>query len=390
MKSWKKYLWMLLYAANSLSVYAQTDNSALSDYVGFYKKYLHEDNRGGHCAMYPSCSRYGLMVFEDCYFPRAMVYTADRMIRCGHDFDSYDLTLNEGKLLLLDLPPYIETPRELIYDEKSHYAYTDWEAEPDSTLLFINHLINKQMFREALMEIEKVQFHDGSLSIQLFINKLICYQGLGEMENAIYDYEVRFPTIIKSAPQVKFKMLDIFLAVDNFDMAQTLIEGISDTVCSVLPQKYAWQGIVSAYREKWDKADKYFHLLAMQSPDVLRDRENLRLIKEANEFKKKKGWLASSLSIIPGLGYIYTKRPKSALTAFVMNSLLGYAVYSSIKHENYGVAALLGVFNLSFYIGNISGSGRSALKYNQRTLQKIKSSLHQNNKLIKLKGSDYE
>lgn len=332
--------------------------------------------------MYPSCSRYGLMVFEDCYFPCAMVHMADRMIRCGHDFDSYNLTLNEGRLLLLDFPPYMAFPRHFVYDEKPHYAYTDWAIEPDSALLFINHLINRQMFQEALGEIEKIQFYTCSLSPQLFINKLICYQGLGQTENAIFDYEVRFPATVKTAPRVKFEMSDILLSVGNIDMAQTLIEEISDTISSVLLQKHAWQGVLSAYREKWDEADKYFRLLTTQAPDSLRDRENLRMIEEALTFKKKKAWLATSLSIVPGLGYIYTKRPKSALTAFVMNSLLGYAVYTSIKRENYGVAALLGIFNLSFYIGNISGSKRSASQYNQRKLQKIQSTLHQNNKAI--------
>jgi len=100
-----------------------------------------------------------------------------------------------------------------------------------------------------------------------------------------------------------------------------------------------------------------------------RDRENFQLIQEAVSLKRKKPWLASALSLIPGLGYVYTRRPKSALTAFVMNSLLGYAVFTSIRQRNYGTAALLGVFNLSFYIGNISGSNRSASQYNQRKLR---------------------
>ena len=33
-----------------------------------------------------------------------MMYMADRLIRCGHDFNCYDLTLNKGQLLLLDFP----------------------------------------------------------------------------------------------------------------------------------------------------------------------------------------------------------------------------------------------------------------------------------------------
>ena len=39
------------------------DDSALDDYVRIYRKYLHRDSADGGCAMYPSCSQYGLMVF---------------------------------------------------------------------------------------------------------------------------------------------------------------------------------------------------------------------------------------------------------------------------------------------------------------------------------------
>ena len=60
----------------------------------------------------------------------------------------------------------------------------------------------------------------------------------------------------------------------------------------------------------------------------------------------------------------YTKHKGSALTAFIVNSLLGYATYTSIKSENYGMAGVCGFLSLSFYIGNINGAGRSATRYN--------------------------
>lgn len=239
------------------------------------------------------------------------------------------------------------------------------------------------MYQEALIEIEKTQFQKRSLTTQLFTNKLICYKGLGQVENAIFDYEVRFPESIKNSPKIKFEMLDILLAVENYDMARKLLAEIPDNnINSIISQKYAWQGIFSAYQENWNEASKYFNLLASSNTEPKRDKENFQLIQEATTFKKKKPWVAASLSLIPGLGYIYTQRPKSSLTSFVINSLLGYAVFTSIKQKNYGTAALLGVFNLSFYIGNISGSKRSASQYNQRKIQKIQSTLYQNNKSI--------
>ena len=362
---------------------AQEEDSALSDYVRFYQKFLHREPGNGNCAMYPSCSRYGLMVFKDCCFPKAMMLVADRMIRCGHDFDAYDLTLQDGRLSLLDLPPYVGDTKEYVYRNRDYYAYTDWAAAPDSSLLFVNRLINDQMYGEALLEIERLIFRRRSMTGQLFVNKLICYKGLGLPEEAIYDYEMRFPAWAKRRPDVKFEMVDILLSVENYKMARELLAEIPDTSESVVKaRKYAWQGLLSAKEEKWDEAAEAFGGLARVAPNAERDARNLQLLGDVSASPRKKRGVAAALSVVPGLGYIYTKRPKSALTAFAMNALLGYAVYTSIKKENYGAAALFGVFNLSFYVGNISGAGRSARQHNQRELEKIQSALYKNNQFI--------
>ena len=131
---------------------AQEEDSALSDYVRFYRRFLDRGPGEGGCAMYPSCSRYGLMVFRDCYFPRAMMLMADRMIRCGHDFEAYRLTLQGGRLFMLDLPPYAKGTEGYVYDGREYYAYADGGTRADSTLLFVNSLINRKMYREALLE----------------------------------------------------------------------------------------------------------------------------------------------------------------------------------------------------------------------------------------------
>lgn len=58
---------------------------------------------------------------------------------------------------------------------------------------------------------------------------------------------------------------------------------------------------------------------------------NLNILREMKEQKRKSPSLARVLSIVPGGGYLYTNHKGSALTAFVINSLLGYATYTSIK-----------------------------------------------------------
>lgn len=373
---------LLIFIQLSFVVANAQEDSALADYVRLYQKYLHRDPGDGGCAMYPSCSRYGLMVFEDCYFPRAMMYMADRMIRCGHDFDCYDLTVQDGQVRMLDLPPYLPVPKHYVYTPTEYYAYTDWKEKQDTALLFINKLINMHRYREALFEIERMQYVRFSVPVQLFVNKLICYKGLGWEEEAIYDYEMHFPLFAKQAPDVAFEMTDLLFQMGNYMMAQLLLGEVIVDDNLVNARKSAWKGILFACEGNWNAANHAFDLLAQYVPDVSRDKKNIDLIQEAMNFRRKKPWLSASLSVVPGLGYLYTGRPKSALTSLVMNALLGYGVYTCIKKENYGVAALLGVFNLSFYIGNISGAKRSAQRYNQQKLESIQSALYKNNQFI--------
>ena len=109
---------------------------------------------------------------------------------------------------------------------------------------------------------------------------------------------------------------------------------------------------------------------------------NLKILRDIKEQKKKSPSLARILSIIPGGGYLYTNHKGSALTAFVINSLLGYATYTSVKSKNYGVAGVCGFLGLSFYIGNINGAGRSAIRYNERQYNAYIRRLESNNHIF--------
>ena len=88
--------------------------------------------------------------------------------------------------------------------------------------------------------------------------------------------------------------------------------------------------------------------------------------------------MAGTLAIIPGLGYLYSGHKSSAITSVIVNGLLCYALYSNIKVENYGMAALVGVFSFSFYIGNISGSIKSSKRYNEARTRKIINQIKSN------------
>jgi tetratricopeptide (TPR) repeat protein len=75
---------------------------------------------------------------------------------------------------------------------------------------------------------------------------------------------------------------------------------------------------------------------------------------------------AGALSIIPGLGQLYTERNQDALVAFLINGGLIWAAIEAFDNELYALGTLITVVEVGFYAGNIYGAVGGAHKYNER------------------------
>ena len=133
--------------------------------------------------------------------------------------------------------------------------------------------------------------------------------------------------------------------------------------------KYILQGITQSHMGEYANAIQSFEQAAQYNAFTYE--RNIELLHQLSGQRVKSPTIAKFLSIIPGLGYLYSGHKGSAFTALLVNGALGYATYTSIKSQNYGVAALCGLFTMSFYLGNINGSGRSATRYNESMKRKI-------------------
>ena len=87
-----KYSLIILFLWSASQAWAQSDRgSATEEYIGFYQKFL-SNQKNSRCAMYPSCSSYGKMVFKERPFLEAITLLTDRIMRCSHERDLYDIT----------------------------------------------------------------------------------------------------------------------------------------------------------------------------------------------------------------------------------------------------------------------------------------------------------
>lgn len=368
----------LSYFANSNSKIQTSTN----DYISIYQKYI-SGIRGQECPMYPSCSNFGLKTFSEKKFVYAFILTSDRLLRCGHEPNKYDLTIRPNGFKNIDYPAYQAAPNELYYTKNAYFFSFSDKISDDSTLTFIKKLINNHYYREALLEIMRVEYKYPIFNIELFTNKIICFKALGEYENAIFDYETKCPTQYKNYSELVFQIALIEYKLKNFSLAlqknQTALELCNDEYCK--SKIILLEGVLYANKYEWKKSmQSYLTLSQLSSYKELAD-INYKLAENGTQLKFKNPRLASIISIIPGAGYAYAGHKQTAISAFLVNGLLAYATYTSFKNKNYGIGLLTGVFNLSFYIGNIYGAVKSAKRYNEQQQKSIINKLEFNSNL---------
>jgi hypothetical protein len=139
-------------------------------------------------------------------------------------------------------------------------------------------------------------------------------------------------------------------------------------------------GYSYASQKKWIESLTTFQSVSISSPFYAFSNNCVEIINKRLKLNYKKPGLAGILSVIPGLGYIYSGHSQTAISSLMVNSLLAYATVSNINNKNYGMASLTGLFSFSFYIGNITGSVKSAKRYNNNldinTLNKLKLNIY--------------
>jgi tetratricopeptide (TPR) repeat protein len=131
----------------------------------------------------------------------------------------------------------------------------------------------------------------------------------------------------------------------------------------------------------FDAARDYFNRIGPQNKTrYVIDRLFKELAKEPL-LEKKSPLVAGTLSLVPGLGYLYCDRPRDALVSFLVNGAMIYATYAAIDNGNTALGAILAFVELGFYSANIYGSTTSAHKFNRRTKQDFIETLKRNTRL---------
>ena len=76
-------------------------------------------------------------------------------------------------------------------------------------------------------------------------------------------------------------------------------------------------------------------------------------------------------AVLPGAGYAYADRPQTAVAAFAVNALFLGGTYSAVHAGQPGVAGVVALFELGWYMGAVYGSAQAADHENHRRLASL-------------------
>jgi len=330
--------------------------------------------------MHPSCSNFALATFKEKNFAGSMALSADRLMRCAHDHKNYSLVVVEKGIKMADLPNGQRISEDFLLASNNTVMPFGDRLRDDDDLSFIKWLISNGYYSEAILEINRQFYIERKISPELLNNLLIALSALGRYEDALFEYNKRVgEKSVISNHELEFRVALIHSNLENRDLSDSYLDLIiADKTSSenTLIRSLSLKSVNRAMVYEWDKVIAINEDLLTYELFQKQAAINLSLALDAKEIKEKKPFTAGALSaLIPGLGYAYSGHFQTGISALVVNGLLAFATYSSLRTENYGLAALTGIFNLTFYLGNVSGSAKSAKRYNESRKKTIGQSI---------------
>jgi len=124
--------------------------------------------------------------------------------------------------------------------------------------------------------------------------------------------------------------------------------------------------IATAHLGDWSSARERFDLLADSNDIGGLARWNEGVAASLLATERKSPGLAAGLAVVPGMGYLYVGHKQSAVSAFLINSLLIGSAISAYRNSMWELGGILTFFGAGWYGGNIYGSYFSAIRYNER------------------------
>jgi tetratricopeptide (TPR) repeat protein len=203
----------------------------------------------------------------------------------------------------------------------------------------------------------------------------LCYEQGGRFPEAIETYR-RVASRYTDDPvgrEALYRVGEASYRAERFEEARTAMERF---VAARPQDPWRWK---ARYRGAWASLHGHAFVVARDEFSSLASEENpyrepaqqmSEGIKEIRGLPYRSPALAGLLSgLLPGSGHLYAGAPKDGLLAFLVNGALIAASVGAWDQQVYGVAGVVSVVALTFYLGNIYGAVNSAHLANHERLE---------------------
>lgn len=361
-------IFLIITIRGSGQLVSSTEHTSSSeDYFNFYQKNI-SDLRGASCPMYPSCANYTLETIKEAGLVKGIINGSDRLLRCGHEHKYYNLTLQEKGFRLLDLP--LEGSDLTLRFKTNKPIFSSYISNSDSVINEITLLVNAGYISEAIILINRYKAVNKLSNPDIVELEFVCLNVKKEYEKVMYLFDLLDSTLQNKPSILKQYYISCF-SLENFNAIikqsrNSIAISSSDPVAGKQLNKYPFVSLLK--KENIDEAEVFSKTNLEEN-----DRTNaLNTISLLRNIKQKSPEFATALSIIiPGAGYVYAGHFTTGLSALIINSLIGYASYTSFKSGNSGIGVLTGIVGLGFYIGNIQGTSKSIKRERDYNKNKI-------------------
>lgn len=327
------------------------------------------------CQFTPSCSQYGKQAIGHYGFTYGIVKACDRLIRCSSGRASQDdYKYKNGKFIDIPYESHGRGADEIINDTT--------EAKPilslskiDNSLKLPYYLFAEEDYQNSMLELKKILINSGNDTLS---NKLLILIGLNYL---MLDEPVKALNYIG-----KLKAGNDIKSDKNAFIMQYLISDMNDTHLMSLNLCEKYKG-TSFPGDTFALFETYTHVRAEEysAADSIINIAYCSKLLTDNEFKKTSDLISSHMvsgskspfltglmsTVFPGAGYLYCGRYKEAASAFIINGLFAWGIYSLFENKNYGSGILLSMVTVPFYLGNIVGAVNSAHEINSREKELI-------------------
>lgn len=330
--------------------------------------------------MHPHCSLYGMQAFRHFDPLTAIMRTADRLHRCGHDLEHYAPLLVDGNLRFYDPHPELvereSTGRETesgSNDQADSPIETAGHAESwteESSLGFSRTLLQHRNYDLAILEFRRFLFlfPDSDESAR-------AYQGLFRARLAMEDHlgalhvaqEAAAALSDRSdAPITWYYNLGVaYYYLENYPRAisewRRSTAGPDEILTARSPMLI---GLAQVSEFDWEEAAGQFGRVSGDNPYAPYAERCRELAIQGMRLPHRSPTLAGVFSIVPGGGYLYAGYPRTALSAFIINGLFMWGTVRAFDSGNSGLGIFMGTMSFGWYTGNIYGGIRTAGRRN--------------------------